>query len=227
MVDKMVISYNLVYSRRKTIGLIVNRDRSIVVRVPQGVTKEEIENFIERKKYWLYTKLKHPQKYTKQIKKEFISGAAILYLGRYYKLEVIKERFDGIKFSNRFIISKNNQKNAMKLFREWYINKAKEKIVPKAWFFSKNMGVKPKEIRIREFKYRWGSCTPKNNISFNWRLMKAPTFVIDYVIVHELAHLLEANHSQRFWNIVRAQIPTFLKAKEWLKENGYLLEVDF
>jgi len=227
MVNKMVISYNLVYSSRKTIGLIVDRDKSIVVRVPHGVTKEEIEKFIERKKYWIYAKLKHPQKYTKQIKKEFISGAAVLYLGRYYKLEIIKERFDGIKFSNRFIISKNNQKNATKLFREWYINKAKEKIVPKAWFFSKNMGVKPKEIKIREFKYRWGSCTPKNNINFNWRLMKAPTFVIDYVIVHELAHLLEANHSPRFWNIVRAQIPTFLKAKEWLKENGYLLEVDF
>jgi hypothetical protein len=227
MGDKMVISYNLVYSKRKTMGLIVDRDRSIVVRVPQGVTKEEIENFIERKKYWIYTKLKHPQKYQKEIKKEFISGAAILYLGRYYKLEIRKGIFDGIKFSNRFTISKNNQKNAMELFKEWYINKAKEKIIPKARFFSKNMGVKPKEIRIKEFKYRWGSCTPKNNINFNWRLMKAPTFVIDYVIVHELAHLLEANHSSRFWNIVRAQIPAFLKAKEWLKDNGHLLEVDF
>ena len=76
-------------------------------------------------------------------------------------------------------------------------------------------------------KYRWGSCTPNDNIIFNWRLIKAPMFVIDYVIVHELAHLIEPNHTPRFWNIVRAQIANLDKVKSWLKENGTLLELDF
>ncbi|MBU4138749.1 MAG: M48 family metallopeptidase, partial [Euryarchaeota archaeon] len=73
-------------------------------------------------------------------------------------------------------------------------------------------------------RYRWGSCTVNNNINFNWRLIKAPMFVIDYIIVHELAHLIETNHTPKFRNIVRAQSPTMEKAKAWLKENGQLLE---
>jgi len=80
------------------------------------------------------------------------------------------------------------------------------------------------EAKITSNRFRWGSCTLHNNVNFNWRLIKAPMFVIDYVIVHELAHLIEANHTPRFWNIVRAQTPTMEKAKTWLKEQGQLLE---
>ena len=79
-------------------------------------------------------------------------------------------------------------------------------------------------MKIADGHYRWGSCTTGNNVGFNWRLIKAPMFVIDYVIAHELAHLIETNHTPRFWNIVRAQIPLMEKAKTWLMENGQLLE---
>jgi predicted metal-dependent hydrolase len=78
--------------------------------------------------------------------------------------------------------------------------------------------------KIVDNRYRWGSCTINDNISFNWRLIKAPMFVIDYVIVHELAHLIEANHTARFWSIVRAKTPTMEKAKTWLKEQGHVLD---
>ncbi len=79
-------------------------------------------------------------------------------------------------------------------------------------------------VRIVDNRYRWGSCTPRDYVHFNWRLIKAPMVVIDYVIVHELAHLMEANHTARFWNIVRTQSPTMDKARAWLKEHGQLLE---
>ena len=82
-------------------------------------------------------------------------------------------------------------------------------------------------INILDIKYRWGSCTPKDNIHFNWRLIKAPITVIEYIIVHELTHLLESNHTQEFWNRVSAQLPNYDKAKQWLKENGHELETDF
>ncbi|MDD2359246.1 MAG: M48 family metallopeptidase, partial [Syntrophaceticus schinkii] len=106
----------------------------------------------------------------------------------------------------------------------WYIDKAKEKIVPRVKQHARSLGVKVSEIKIVDARYRWGSCTPKNNVNINWRLIKAPMFVIDYVIVHELAHLLEPNHTPRFWNIVHTQAPTMDKAKVWLKEHGQLLE---
>jgi len=82
------------------------------------------------------------------------------------------------------------------------------------------------EAKIGDSRFRWGSCTPKDNVTINWRLIKAPVFVIDYVIAHELAHLIENNHTPRFWNIVRAQVPKMEKAKAWLREHGALLEQD-
>ena len=85
---------------------------------------------------------------------------------------------------------------------------------------------KPK-ILISDLKYRWGSCTPKDNLNFNWRLIKAPMFVIDYVIVHELTHLMESNHTAQFWNIIEAQLPDSQKAKDWLKEHGAIIEESF
>ena len=83
------------------------------------------------------------------------------------------------------------------------------------------------KIELVDNLYRGGSCTPQNNLHLNWRLIKAPTYVIDYMIVHELAHLREPNHTPRFWNIVRAQCPKMEQAKSWLKEHGQLLEEEF
>ena len=89
---------------------------------------------------------------------------------------------------------------------------------------ARELGVEVAKVKIVDNRYRWGSCTPNNNVNINWRLIKAPMFVIDYVLVHELAHLIEANHTPRFWNIVKTQIAQTDKAKQWLKEHGQLLE---
>ena len=104
--------------------------------------------------------------------------------------------------------------------------KAWDKILPRVDRHAHELGVEFATAKIVDNRYRWGSCTVKDNVNLNWRLIKAPMFVIDYVIVHELAHLIEANHTPRFWNIVRTQTPTMNKAKAWLKENGQILEED-
>ena len=110
--------------------------------------------------------------------------------------------------------------------RDWYIERAKQKILPRVKRHARELGADYAAAKIVENRYRWGSCTVKDNVNFNWRLIKAPMFVIDYVIVHELAHLIESNHTPRFWNIVRTQTPTMEKARTWLKENGQILEED-
>ena len=86
------------------------------------------------------------------------------------------------------------------------------------------LGVNLAGARIVDNRFRWGSCTVKDNVNLNWRLIKAPMFVIDYVIVHELAHLIEANHTPRFWNIVRTHAPAMEKARRWLRDHGQILE---
>jgi len=224
----MNTDYTIEYSNRKTLAIFVERDKSIVVKAPIGTPQEKIDDFVTRKKYWIYKKLKNPQKFKLKRKKEFVSGASILFLGTSYRLDVVDEKIDGITFDNtKFVISRNNQKNAYNYFKSWYRKKAEEIITPKVDYYANNLGVEYNQIKISHMEYRWGSCTPKNNLNFNWRLIKAPMFVIEYVIVHELAHFLESNHTSNFWNIVGTQVPKYLTAKNWLREYGEQLYIDF
>lgn len=224
----MDIKYSIKYSARKTISIIVERDRSVIVRAPLNTSEELIEREVRKRKRLLQEKIEHNQKYPfPKPAKEFVSGETLLYLGKHYKLYVTDNTDEGISFDNKFFIGKTTQNEANKLFREWYIKSATEILVPKAKAIAKQLGVSYQNINILDLKYRWGSCTPKDNIHFNWRIIKAPMTVIEYIIVHELTHLLEANHTPEFWNRVAVMQPNYDKAKNWLKEFGGELETDF
>jgi len=224
----MEIKYDIKYSKRKTLSIIVERDRSVVVRAPLNTSEELIAKEVNKRKRLLQKKIEHNQKYpVSKPSKEFISGETLLYLGKNYKLYATDDWQEGILFDNKFFIAKNNQQQANKLFKVWYIKSANDIIVPKVKAIAKQLGVTYNNINILDLKYRWGSCTPKDNIHFNWRIIKAPMSVIEYIIVHELTHLLEANHTPEFWNRVAVMQPNFTKAKEWLKEYGGELETDF
>lgn len=224
----MNFEYKVKYSKRKTLNISVERDRSVIVRAPLGLHKDKIEKIIQNKKNWIIEKINHNQKYPAEMKsKEFVSGESLLYLGRNYQLLVVSEDFEGVRFNQKFTISKTNQNRANYYFKEWYLTKALEKIKPLAQKYAKSLGVEYNDCKTSEMKYRWASCTPKNNILFNWRIIKAPMFVLEYLVAHELTHLIENNHTPEFWNIVSIQVPNYQRAKKWLRENGYLLEIDF
>jgi len=224
----MNFDYKIKYSNRKTLNITVERDRTIIVRAPKSLTSERISEIVESKRHWIREKLEHSQKYPLDYSpKEFVSGETLMYLGKNYQLLVKQEDFDGIKFNQRFAISKSNQGDANKLFKNWYMERSLLKIQPLARKFAESLGVVYNECKVSEMKYRWASCTPKNNIIFNWRIIKSPMYVIEYLVAHELVHLLEPNHSPQFWHILSIQIPDYEKAKDWLKVNGHLLEVDF
>jgi predicted metal-dependent hydrolase len=224
----MKLDYTIQKSaKRHKLTISVERDRRIVVHVPEGMSDEKIRQVVESKRQWIYEKIAHPQKYQDLPHppgKELVSGESALYLGRQYRIEVVKTGLSQIQFVHRFFIPATQGKKREEALRGWYIGKAKEKIIPRAKVHAHELGVDVSGVKIVDNRFRWGSCTLNNNVNFNWRLIKAPMLVIDYVIVHELAHLIEANHTPRFWNIIRAQTPTMEKAKAWLKENGQLLE---
>ena len=218
----MSLTYSTKYSdKRKTLGLIVERDKSVVVLAPTGTSQETVDVFVNKKKFWLFEKINYSPKFG-EIKPEtpFISGKAIPYLGKNYKLDVVKEPLEGIVFDGKFLLSQQNLQIGKAILEQWYKQKAKEKITPMVEQYAKRLGVEYNDILISDLKYRWGSCTLKGNLNFNWRLIKAPQYVINYIVIHELAHLIELNHSDRFWNIVRVQMPNYIEAKEWLRENG-------
>lgn len=224
----MTIEYQIKYSKRKTLNISVERDRTIIVRAPHYLTAEKIDEIVQSKRQWIKEKLNHAQKYPKiSESKEFVSGETLMYLGRNYQLLIVDEEIDGVEFDQRFKISKSNQFKANKLFKQWYLSQALKKIEPLATKYARNLGVEYNQFKTSEMKYRWGSCTPANNIIFNWRIIKAPMYVLEYLVAHELVHLMENNHTPRFWNILSIQVPNYEKAKNWLKKNGQLLEVDF
>jgi predicted metal-dependent hydrolase len=224
----MDLAYTIKRSaKRRKLTISVERDRSVVVHAPEGMSDEKVRQVVESKRQWIYEKIGHPQKYQKLPHapgKELVSGESALYLGRQYRIEVVKTGLLRVQFAQRFLIPATQKEKQEGALREWYTRKAKDKIIPRAKRHAGEIGVDAAEIKIVDSLYRWGSCTAKDNVNFNWRLIKAPMFVVDYVIVHELAHLMEANHTPRFWNIVRTQAPTMDKARAWLKEHGQLLE---
>ncbi len=224
----MIFEYKVIYSNRKTLNISVERDRTIIVRSPHYLDKDKIDKIVQSKSQWIKEKLNHVQKYPIiPENKEFVSGESLMYLGRNYQLLVVDDDIEGVVFDQRFKISKSNQPMANKLFKEWYLLQAQSKIEPLAVFFAENLGVKYNQLKMSEMKYRWGSCTPSNNIIFNWRIIKAPMYVLEYLVAHELVHLIENNHTPEFWSILSIQVPHYEKAKNWLKKNGHHLEVDF
>jgi len=224
----MDLDYSIVRSpKRRKLTITVERDRSVVVHAPESTPEEKIHQVVNVKRQWIYEKMHHPQKYRDLPHppgKELVNGEAALYLGRHYRIEVVKTGLSEIRFNQRFYIPATHAGKRQEVLREWYIHRAEAKIIPRVKHHARALGVTYSKVKIVDNLYRWGSCTMKNNVNFNWRLIKSPMFVIDYAIVHELAHLIEANHTPKFWNIIRAQAPTMEKAKAWLKENGQLLE---
>lgn len=224
----MELNYEVIYTKRKTLAITVERDRAIVVHAPIGADPAKIRAAVESRKLWIYEKTHHPQKYAGPSDppgKELVNGESVLYLGRHYRIELVESAGE-VQFTQKFLVPKQLAGQRGAVLRAWYKARAAEKILPRVAHFARSLGVTYNAAKISDSQYRWGSCTPKNNLNFNWRLIKAPMFVIDYVIVHELAHLLEPNHTPRFWNIISAQIGQMEKAKAWLKEHGGLLEVE-
>ena len=226
----MQLAYSVKRSaKRKQFTITVERDRRVIVHAPNSASDETIRQVVESKRHWLYEKLRHPQKYyglPHPPGKELVSGESALYLGRSYQIDVVDDGTREITFERRFVIPACRATERKGAMREWYVSKAEEVILPRAQSHARNLGVRFTKAKVVDNRYRWGSCTVQDNVNFNWRLIKAPMFVIDYVIVHELAHLLEANHTPAFWNIVRTQVPKMEKAKMWLKDHGQILEED-
>lgn len=223
------MEYTVNYSpRRKGIRITIERDRSVVVHAPVGTSTAVIERAVDGQRINILRRVNHIQKYpTPRPINEFVSGESLLFLGRTYPLTVTDEPIERIRFDEHFYISRANQPQANNLIRAWYQQQARVWLTPRIELYANRLGVVYQKIRVTDLRFRWGSCTSQNNLHFNWRLIKAPMRVVEYIIVHELVHLLEPNHTPAFWNIVAVQLPDYEKAKVWLREYGHQLEVDF
>ncbi len=222
------LDYQLMRSRKrkKTISLHIREGGKIVVYAPYDAPKCEIEGFILEKKSWIVQKVWEKERAPKETEKTFIPGEKFLYLGEWYPLEIGDNHLRKGRLTlsfGKFILDKNHIEEAKDLFIQWYKAEAREKIAGRVHYHSQRLQLFPTGTRITSAKWRWGSCSHDNRLSFSWRIILAPLNIIDYVMIHELVHIKEKNHSQRFWNYVASILPDYKEYRLWLKKNGHAL----
>jgi predicted metal-dependent hydrolase len=228
---KMELNYVVVRSkkRRKTISLRVKANGTAVVNAPHRTPIPEIDKFVREKESWLWRKIRENEERQKGIKaKKYVAGEIFFYLGEPYTLniEVATPGYDKLAFfCGQFILASDKISRGRELFVEWYRKRAQEYVGERIDHYSQVMKLVPIGIRISNARCRWGSCSQDNHLYFSWRLIMASCPVIDYLVVHELAHMREKNHSERFWGLVGNTITDYKKRRIWLKDNGHTLDI--
>lgn len=222
------ISFNIKKSKRKTLSIYIERDGTVTVIAPGNSTDKEIEEVIKKKEYQIYKSLAEWElTNSTKIEREFVNGQSFLYLGRNYRLEIVKEEQKKplILKNGYFLLRKKDESKAKKIFIEFYKEKGLQKIVERVERYQKRINVNPKQIRIMELKNRWASCSEKGNLNFHWKCIMAPLDVLNYIVVHELAHLIHKKHIKAFWNEIDKMIPEYQKHIEWLRINGAAMDI--
>jgi len=214
----IMIPYTLVRSRRKTVAIHITKDAAVEVRAPLKIPKREINKFIMSKEKWIETHLVHRKQLNE--KKDLFAlnyGDMLALCGKTYLIRAKHGKhagFDGECFFLSPNLTSGNIKNTVV---QIYKAVAKSIIKSKVNEYAKRMNVFPTAVRITNAKTRWGSCSGKNSLSFSWRLIMADEDVIDYVVIHELAHIKEHNHSPRFWAVVESVMPDYKDKRNKLK----------
>lgn len=216
---------NLIRSKRRTIALIVERDGTLTVRAPMRAAKKDIEAFVQGSSSWIERIRQRLKSITEVKPKQFVDGEHFLFLGSSYDLKLVPPQRPALQFENGFTLSHTAHERAEGLFVHWYKLQALEFLCQRVDAYAKQYDFSPKQVKITSAKTRWGSCSPNGTLNFTWRLMMAPSAVIDYVVVHELAHLRVKNHSRKFWKAVESILPEYKLQRKWLREHGHELRL--
>jgi predicted metal-dependent hydrolase len=217
----------VVRSIRRTAGLhIVGTD--LQVRVPEDLGDERVAAILQQKRSWIRSKVAELKRVPPHRTKELVSGESFPYLGRNYRLKVQEGHQVGVCLSGGYLkatIRPTEQDEYQTLriqqyLQNWYRSRALERLQDKTNRYAQQIGVSPAAVSVRNFKSRWGSCDKNGEVVFNWNIIKAPHSIVDYVVIHELCHLIHPNHSKDFWQLVGRFDTDYPEHRQWLKEQG-------
>lgn len=219
------VSYSVSRSDRKTASIYIERDGEVSVLAPKKLSDAEVESLIENKLVWIYKNLAEwCDLNATRVEREFVNGEGFLYLGRSYRLKIVEDQTQPLMLKQGYLCLRSGledqQEDTHEIFKEFYREKSLHKISERVEYFASQMGVTPKGIKVQELQHRWASCTTEGMLNFHWKCIMAPLTIIDYIVVHELAHLIHANHTEAFWNEVDKVLPDYLERKQWLRVNG-------
>ena len=213
--------------RRRTVGIIVDRDGSLVISAPDDCPEEVIEKAARAKRSWVRAKLAEKRLlFPPRAPREYVTGEGFYHLGRSYRLLLIDApevatvpplRLRG----GRFELRRDERARAREHFVAWHVRNGRPWVRRRVELFADRIGVTPASVDVRELGYRWGSCGPGGNLNFHWRTVCLPPRMVEYVVVHELVHLAEPHHGAEFWRRLGRVLPDFEDRKRWLAENGH------
>lgn len=233
--DGQPVTYTLsLNKRRKTIQLKVLPSAIVEIVAPSKLTKADLEHIFTAKRSWLKNKLtKLAALSANPVNQQLVSGAQLLYQGQPHTLTVLPSSTKPeltiqtgnlqVKLPEKYLVHPQSEVFLEQILKAWFVNQAGSLFQTKTKHWAAKIGVNPKQITIRDQKTRWGSCSSLGNINYNWRVIMAPPPVADYLVIHELCHLLVPNHSAKFWEQVRRFAPDYKNCRLWLTENGKLL----
>lgn len=226
------IEFEIKYRERRTMAIQIEPIDKILVISPKGLSEELIKEKVKSKGSWIVKKLMELKEVEYEpFAREFVNGEAFMYLGRNYSLEIFKDnniKRPKINLNNgKFYITTftEDHANLKKAMEKWYRKEAKKIIDKRVNFYIPKIEKEPNQVKIKEQKKKWGSCTSKGNIYFNWRTIMAPSNVIDYIVVHELCHLVYPGHSKNFWGKVESLLPDYKKRRKWLQKYGIRMDL--
>ena len=215
----------IIRSRRRTIALEVTPAATVIVRVPLRASAAYIEEIIQKKRLWILRKMDEVKRRPLSPHHEYAEGELFLFLGRSYPLHIVENGSITIERSDRLNVSRTLIPDIRNQLKHWYMEEARKEIKARCMWFSLKTGHVPATIRITDARQRWGSCTHKGGLNFSWRLIQAPPEIVDYVVVHELVHISQPDHSKKFWDKIRKITPDFEQRRHWLKDHGWLLKI--
>lgn len=220
------VVFNLEYRKRKSLGIRVHPDTRVEVLAPVDAKKDKVLERVKKKAAWILKQIDQFNSYKPAApKRRFINGETHLYLGRQYRLKIVSDKKNEVKAyrGQLFIHAVNTQSEALRRQLDlWYkqranfiFNELLDEVLPK---FNRYKIKKP-ILLIRYMSKRWGSCTALGKIILNTELIKAPKGSIEYVIVHELSHLVHHNHTKAFQHLLNKVMPEWRKRKDRLEES--------
>lgn len=226
------IDFNVVFRGRKTMTIEVEPSGDVNVVSPISATEEVILKKVKSKAKWIVQKQYEVKNINvNKIIREVVNGESYLYLGRAYSLQMIYDEnvkdIDVKLLRGKIIITTyTKEEDKIKLALEnWYRDKTLKKVKERVEYYGSYFKDKVTDIKVKEQKKRWASCTKNNELLFNWRCVMAPSNILDYIVVHEMCHTEYKSHSKAFWDNVCSILNDYEYRREWLKNNGIKLDL--
>ena len=212
--------------RRKSLQITVERSGELLVFAPTKVQNHDLVDFVQEKLVWIHTKIEEKARLQQKAPiKEFVDGEGFLYLGKSYRLRLVDKQLENLSLkSGRFFMRRSLVSRGRETFISWYTSQAQRWFEKQATEHAVRMGVEVKEVKVQDLGFRWGSFGSDGSVFFHWKSILLPPRIAQYVVVHELAHAHQPDHSENFWMLIEQNLPDWRWRKTWLAENGIQVE---